>query len=135
MKKLKMVDSELCFRCGAPETTKHLLWECFQAYKVWNEYNNMLIYLGLSRDCVNSYDKIYNHASSSAITTIKLKLIQVLIQIDRPTNWNKDNVINAALEIIKIEKYNAKINNHLNKFDAKWKEIENNIYRYKLLAS
>jgi hypothetical protein len=29
MKKLKMVDSELCLRCGSPETTKHLLWECF----------------------------------------------------------------------------------------------------------
>ena len=135
MKKLKMVDSELCLRCGSPETMKHLLWECFQAYKVWDVFNNMLIYLGLSRDCVNSYDKIYNHAGSSAITTIKLKLIQVLIQIDRPTNWNKDNVINAALEIIKIEKYNAKINNHLTKFKAKWNEIENNIYKYKLSAS
>jgi hypothetical protein len=95
----------------------------------------MLIYLGLSRDCVNSYDKIYNHAGSSAITTIKLKLIQVLIQIERPTNWNKDNVIKAALEIIKIEKYNAKINNHLTKFNSKWNEIENNIYKYKLSAS
>jgi hypothetical protein len=130
MKKLKMIDSDECMRCGAPETTRHLLWECFQASKVWEAFNILLSHIGCSNDCVDSYEKIYQHAASSAITTIKLRVIQALIQIDRPTNWNKEKAINIAIEIINIEKYNYKVNNQTDKYMAKWNTIEAKIYKY-----
>ena len=135
MKKLKMMNSDECLRCGSPETTKHLLWECYQAHKVWIAFNDLLKNIGFPNDCVESYDKIYNHSSSAAITTIKIKTIQELIQIDRPTNWNKERVVSMALEIVNIEKYNSKVNNCLREYNVKWKEIEDNVYKYKLLSS
>jgi hypothetical protein len=135
MKKLKMIDREECVRCGSPETTKHLLWECYQANKVWSAFNAMMTNIGHYKDCVDSYENIYNHASSSAITTIKLKVIQELIQINRPINWNKEKALSVALEIVNIEKYNSKLNNQIKEFIAKWKTIEANLLKYKTSLS
>ena len=57
-----------------------------------------------------------------------------MIQIDRPINWNKEKVINVALETIKIEKYISLTNNKLKQYKKDWNRIEENIYKYKFLS-
>jgi hypothetical protein len=135
MKKFKMIESDECLRCGNPETTRHLLWDCHHANNIWTLFNNLLINIGSPQDSVKSYDELYCNASSAAITTLKLKIIQELIQIDRPTNWNKEIILSVILEIIKIEKYISLTNNNLKQYNNKWNSIEDKIYKYKFLSA
>ena len=41
MFKFKMTDSAECERCGAEETTKHLLWECSFSQLAWKKFNSI----------------------------------------------------------------------------------------------
>jgi hypothetical protein len=81
-----------------------------------------------------NYDDIFNHARSAAVSTIKIKIIQEMIQIDRPINWNKEKVINVALKIIKIKKYISLTNNKFKQYKKDWNRIEESIYKYKFLS-
>jgi hypothetical protein len=134
MKKFKMVESDECQRCGSQETLTHLLWECYQAKNIWGHFNKLLSNIGCPLDIVNNYDEVFTHASSTAVTIIKIKIIQEMIQIERPINWSKEKVINVALEIINIEKYISVSNNKTTQFNKDWKRFEENIYKYKFLS-
>jgi len=54
-------------------------------------------------------------------------MIQELIQIDRPMNWNWDIFKGKIVEILKIEKYNAIEAKRPDKFDSKWNMIIRNL--------
>jgi hypothetical protein len=129
-----MVESDECQRCGSQETLTHLLWECYQAKNIWGHFNKLLSNIGCPLDIVNNYDEVFTHASSTAVTIIKIKIIQEMIQIERPINWSKEKVINVALEIINIEKYISVSNNKTTQFNKDWKRFEENIYKYKFLS-
>jgi hypothetical protein len=58
---------------------------------------------------------------SEAINIIKIKIVQSLIQIERPKNWNEDNITKTIKELMYLEKYNSIKNKTLLKFEKKWK--------------
>jgi hypothetical protein len=60
---------------------------------------------------------------SEAINIIKIKIVQCLIQIERPKNWNEDNITKIIKEVMYLEKYNAIKNKTLLKFEKKWKSF------------
>jgi hypothetical protein len=57
---------------------------------------------------VKDYKGIYEVGKTKSSTLIKIRVIQELIQIKRPTNWNIENIIVIATELKKIETYNTK---------------------------
>jgi hypothetical protein len=69
---------------------------------------------------VLDYENIYKIGRISALSKIKLKVIQSMIQIDRPANWTKDNILKLANELKWVEIYNAKIVDKLEKTKTKW---------------
>jgi hypothetical protein len=70
---------------------------------------------------VENYDDVYKSCSNPAVSLFKIKTIQSLIQIQRPTNWTKNNLVELLKDIQSIEKYNAIKNKSFEKFERKWK--------------
>jgi hypothetical protein len=125
MKKYKMVDTDKCSRCGQMETLKHLLWDCNDAYNIWNIFNNTLSKLSNETISVNRYDDIFYAINSPSLGLVKIKIIQELIQINRPKNWTTDNLTNIINNLVDIERYNAVQERKLDKFKSKWQNLIN----------
>ena len=47
-----------------------------------------------------------------------------MIQINRPRNWKRENILQLIKELIDVERYNAFMNRSINKFKEKWKSFE-----------
>jgi hypothetical protein len=127
MKRFKMVEDDKCSRCGKQETTFHLLWECEHVQKIWSFFNKLMSNINNISESINNYSDIFKSNKEAATTIIKIKIIQELIQIERPMNWNWDTFKEKIVEIIKIEKYNAVGAKKLDKFDSKWTKITKNL--------
>jgi hypothetical protein len=84
MKKYKMTETDSCPRCGLIETTKHLLLECVHAKNMTK--------IGKSCEFVNNFEEVVKSCNSQGITIVKMKIIQQLIQIERPMKWDQDKL-------------------------------------------
>jgi hypothetical protein len=119
MKIYKMTETDCCPRCGNTETARHLLYDCPHAKNIWNIYSEIVI-----EDKVTMYEDLIQVNDSQAAIMIKMKLIQELIQIERPKNWNKERIIVIIKNLIETERYNAIKYKKLNKFKKTWNIYE-----------
>ena len=119
-----MVATDKCQRCNEKETYKHLLWECKEAKKIWINYNNYLQHIKYPQDKIETYQDVYLIPNISAISTVKMKIIQEMIQIKRPTGWTMETIRKIAMEMKNIELYNSKTNNSIDKMRRKWNIIQ-----------
>jgi exonuclease III len=123
MKRYKMTTSDKCPRCEETETTKHLLWECNHVKNIWRLYNIFLNQLNLESEKVLIYDDIYIPGKTSATCLIKIRIIQELIQIERPKNWTFERIKCICKEVMNLEKYNAIAGRTMHTFSRKWSLI------------
>ncbi len=107
MKKYKMTNNDQCTRCGQTENTRHLLWECFDANKIWKLYNSEISELTNENSPVTKYEDILFIPKTPSVCLVKIKIIQELIQINRPTNRTTNNIKMLVKNLIDMEKYNA----------------------------
>jgi hypothetical protein len=103
--------------CSEIETTKHLLWDCQHVKHIWGLYNGYVTNLGMQDNIVGEYKQIYEVATIAGLTTIKIKIIQALIQIRRPTNWNCTNIESLINNFVKTERHNFKTNHLMPNFE------------------
>ena len=125
MKKYKMTEDDHCPRCGQTENTKHLLWECTHVQNIWKLYNNLMAKLQLNNELVDSFKNIFETGQTQGACLVKIKVIQEMIQVERPRNWGNDNLIKIITDLIHIDSYNAKLNRTVEKFASKWKRFIN----------
>ena len=71
MLKFKMTNSAECDRCGAEESTKHLLWECPFSQLAWIHLNDILEERNLGLDKIVSYENIFDFGGAACATLIK----------------------------------------------------------------
>ncbi len=107
-----MVNNNKCKRCDKVETYKHLIWECREAKKIWQLFNEFATSVNQQCERVLDYENIFTIGNNAKMNKVKMKVIQGIIQIDRPVNWTKDKITNISNEIRNTELYNA---NKLNK--------------------
>ena len=123
MKKYKMTENDECGRCGEQETIEHLLWECRYSKLAWDSFNTVLANKEIKDSFIKSYKDVYSFNNLACVNTIKLKIINGLIQIERPKNMNVDNIIKIINDLKNIEKYIAKKNQSLKQFEKKWNQF------------
>jgi hypothetical protein len=99
MKRYKMTNDDKCPRCENIETSEHLLFECVHARKIWIFFNTVMKGLKIKDNQVTKYDEVFDVGFSKVATIIKIKTIQILIQIDRPMNWTILRYSNKINEI------------------------------------
>jgi hypothetical protein len=122
MKKYNMITTDSCPRCGEVEDTKHLLWECRHVAHIWKLYNSKMDKIGSRR--VTSYEEVYTPGNSLATCNIKIKLIQEMIQIDRPKNWTMENINNLINSMKMMELHTATMNNSTTRYNLKWNHLD-----------
>ncbi len=106
-----MTETDECPRCGLTETTKHVLWECKHVKHIWTLLNALMNQL-----CINKYDDVFQTSELPGACTVKMKIIQEMIQIERPMRWNWEKRETTIKELIKIEKYNANVTSSIGTF-------------------
>ncbi len=124
MFRFKMTNDDKCPRCLQIETMKHMLWECRESTNIWSLLNNKLSEISLESERILEYEDVFKVTNSSAITHIKMKIIQEMIQITRPSGWDKCKINKLILDISNIEKYISVKNKEIRKWDLKWKIFE-----------
>jgi hypothetical protein len=67
--------------------------------RVWQAYNAYLICIRKSICKVLSYDDVFVIRDFGLVSKVKMKVIQEMIQIDRPVNWLIYNVFKIANEL------------------------------------
>jgi hypothetical protein len=120
MFRFKMSVDSNCPRCNMDETTAHLLWECPESNKIWSHLNEILEAIQCSSLKINKYEDLYKTESNAAISTIKIRIIQELIQIERPKNWCKKRIIQVISQLRDYDLINSKGNHDSNKAKIKW---------------
>jgi hypothetical protein len=63
---------------------------------------------------------VFQVSDTPAISIVKAKIIQSLIQIERPINWNREKLLDMIKDLINVECYNAIESRTINKFNVKW---------------
>ena len=125
MKRYKMTMNDKCPRCDKVEDTRHMLWDCTQARNIWNKYNNLVRKVNIAEEATLNYEQIFTPGKNPAMCMIKIKIIQELIQIERPKNWTDENINKICDDLLKTERYNAMVSRTIPKFQVKWKMILN----------
>ncbi len=107
MVKFKMMVDNKCERCGGVEVedVKHLLWECRETRKMWESLNTVLGEIGLNKFTMKEFNDIYCFNENGAFNTVKLRLTNELIQINRPINMNVEKVKKIIINLQNTEKY------------------------------
>jgi hypothetical protein len=127
MYRYKMSFTSSCPRCGDIENNQHLLYECRFSREMWANFNKVIKQHYNSSYAINRYEDIYNFDNGHIENVLKLKLINELIQIERPKHLTENKIINLANDFKNIEKYIViKNNKDLLAFNKKWK-VGNNL--------
>jgi hypothetical protein len=124
MKKYKMTETDECPRCGLTETTKHLLRECEHFKHIWSLFNALMNQVGNNKECIKKYEEVFQTCELPGTTIVKMKIIQEMIQVERPKSWNSERLETVVRELINMEKYNANVSRSTLKFGRKWNVFE-----------
>ena len=111
-----------CDRCGEKETYRHLLWECRETRRVWNAFNEYMISINQNHR-VECYEKVFDIDMNGIVSTIKVRIVQAMIQIERPTGWGIERIKYLANELKNIENYNSTVKQRLSITKIKWQNI------------
>ncbi len=69
---------------------------------------------------VRTYEDVFTPGTTNSSCMIKIKIIQEMIQIERPKNWSEENIKNIVKNIIDIERHNTVNETQNLKFHKKW---------------
>ena len=101
-----MINNNICERCQEIETTRHLLWGCVESRNIWEFFNIWTVNNGSIANTINEYQDIYRIDDCAHVCKVKMKIIQEMIQIERPRGWNEERIILISNDIKRIELYN-----------------------------
>jgi hypothetical protein len=122
MFKYGMTTTPNCSRCNEVETSNHLLFDCRFSKKMWSIYNEIIKNDFKSTFAITKKEDIFNFDTGMIENRLKIKLINELIQIERPTYWTKNKVTSILLEMKSIDKYSTLKNNlSIETFNKKWR--------------
>ena len=83
-------------------------------------FNEYMVRIGNSQCKVEKYEEIFKIEPNRILSILKVCVIQAMIQIERPRNWNLECVKKLAIEIKMVEIYNSAAKHRLEKARACW---------------
>ena len=101
-----MTRNNTCERCQQVESTRHLLWECEESKNIWDLFNLWMVRNSPMSNSINEYKDIFFIDDCAHMCKVKMKIIQEMIQIERPSGWNLDHINGLSNDIKRIELYN-----------------------------
>ena len=52
---------------------------------------------------MQEYEDVFQTCEMPAVTIVKAKIIQALIQIERPINWDRERLLDTIKDLINVE--------------------------------
>jgi hypothetical protein len=101
-----MIDNNTCERCHQMESSRHLLWDCVESRSIWELFNAWTRTNDSMSKIINEYHDIYAMDDCAHVCKVKMRIIQEMIQIERPMGWNLTQIESISMDIRKIELYN-----------------------------
>jgi uncharacterized protein (UPF0335 family) len=124
--RFKMIDSNLCDRCGEIETSEHLLINCPHANRIWSHVQSILASVNINFNVtIENVLNVGNHTNDQAIIAIVAEINAINMQINRPTDVQRAQIVQTIKNLIKNEKSHALRTKSLRKYNKVWKKIEN----------
>ncbi len=71
--------------------------------KIWILFNDLMNHTENGHKCVNNYENVFQTCTLPAISIVKTKIIQALIQTERPMNWNREKLLDTIKDLINVE--------------------------------
>ena len=102
MYRFGMINNDTCERCQQIESSRHLLWDCIESKNIWDLFNIWIVNNNPTSNSVNEYQDIYNVDDCAHVCKVKMKIIQSMIQIERPTGWDIDQINLISNDIKKL---------------------------------
>jgi hypothetical protein len=124
MFKFGMSGYDDCERCGVKESYRHLFWECHESRKVWRSFNKYMSRTSNSHIKVEKYEDVFDIYQSRVVSIIKVRIIQAMIQIERPKNWIWEIVRKIAMDLKSVETHNSVAHHKLDITKRKWELIK-----------
>ena len=100
-----MTNNNTCERCQQVESTRHLLWDCVESRNIWDLFNLWIVRNSPMSNSINEYQDVFNIDGCSHVCKVTMKIIQEMIQIERPSGWNLDHINVLSNDIRRIELY------------------------------
>jgi hypothetical protein len=89
---------------------------------MWSVYNTIIKTEFNSSFSINNFEDIFNFDTGTCENRLKLKLINELIQIERPTFWSKSKMMSIIAEMKSLDKYiSIKNKRNLEDYKKMWK--------------
>ena len=66
-------------------------------------FNNLMTQISNSHECGNKYEDIFQTCERPGNSIFKTKIIQELVQIERPKNWNREKLLTIVMELKNME--------------------------------
>ena len=85
----------------------YLLWECPETRKVWQSFNEYMSRISNSQIKVGKFEDVFDIYPNRTLSVVKVKVIQAMIQIERPRSWNWERVRRLAMDLKNVEIYNS----------------------------
>ena len=123
MLKYKMVNDNKCKRCGEVETYRHLLWECREARRIWRVHGEYMVSMRQPSGEVHCYEDVFKLGDFGVVSRVKMKVIQEMIQVERPVDWSIGRIKKIVSEIKSIDLYNAAISGKIHIVRRKWEKM------------
>jgi exonuclease III len=124
MMKFKMTDSNKCSRCEEIETSKHLLWDCREAKRIWEVFNEVIKEQTTLTERVQKYEDIFQMYENKVLNMIKVKIIQQSIQIKRISRWTTQAGIDLIKDLKIVEEYGAKKSHKMVQHNLRWNRFK-----------
>jgi hypothetical protein len=77
------------------------------------------------KECVILYEDVFWTRELPATRMVKTKILQAIIQIERPTNWTRQKILDIINHLINAERYNPNISRTTDKFKIRRKAFDN----------
>ena len=96
-----------------------MLWECREARNIWQLFNEFVTNINQNTEKVQDYDNVFRIGNIGKISKVKMKIVQGMIQIERPICWTIEKINDIANGIRCMELYNTKLfkKNEYNKWN------------------
>ena len=72
---------------------------------------------------VRCYEDVFGIEKLGVVNKVKMKVVQAMIQVERPINWSVENVEKLIKEISSVELYNAAVLGKVEEAKQKWGTI------------
>jgi hypothetical protein len=82
---------------------------CREVKNIWQLFNEFVTNANQNSEKVQDYDNIFKIEDKGNVSKVKMKIVQGLIQVERPKCWTLNKINDIAKEIKWIELYNAKL--------------------------